>query len=68
MTQFFARDKLFIMKEKLSFYDVKAKSKFESGEYDIRLAKNGRYFAVAKSPSGSEAWRVVSKADGERLK
>jgi hypothetical protein len=62
------RSKIYIMKDKLSFYDVKAKSKFESNEYDIRLAKNGRYFAVAKSPSGSEAWRVVSKADGERLK
>lgn len=57
-----------IMKEKLSFYDVKSKSKFESAEYDVRFAKNGRYFAVAKSPSGSEAWRVLSKAVGEKLK
>lgn len=56
------------MKEKLSFYDVKSKSKFESAEYDIRLAKNGRYFAVAKTSSGSEAWRVLSKAVGEKLK
>ena len=54
--------------EKLSFYDVKSKSKFESINYDIR-EKNGRYFAVTKSQNGShECWRVLSKADGERLK
>ena len=33
------------MKDKLSFYDVKSKSKFESNEYDVR-EKKGRYFAV----------------------
>ena len=56
------------MKDKLSFYDVKSKSKFESNEYDVR-EKKGRYFAVNKSQSGShECWRVLSKADGERLK
>ncbi|MCF8465014.1 MAG: hypothetical protein K9G41_09240 [Flavobacteriales bacterium] len=56
------------MKDTLSFYDVKSKSKFESNEYDIR-ERNNRYFAVAKSPNGPhEAWRVLSKADGERLK
>ena len=56
------------MKDKLSFYDVKSKSKFDSEEYDVRQ-KSGRYFAVTKSQSGShECWRVLSKADGERLK
>ena len=56
------------MKDKLSFYDVKSKSKFEADEYDVRQ-KSGRYFAVTKSQSGShECWRVLSKADGERLK
>ena len=56
------------MAEKLSFYDVKAKAKFESDKYEIRT-KNDRYFAVSKSQSGShECWRVLSKADGERLK
>ena len=56
------------MKDKLSFYDVKAKAKFDSNEYDIR-EKNGRYFALTKSQSGPhECWRVLSKADGERLK
>ena len=54
--------------EKLSFYDVISKSKFDSDKYEIR-EKNGRYFAVAKSLSGPhECWRVLSKADGERLK
>ena len=56
------------MKDKLGFYDVKAKAKFDSNEYDVR-EKNGRYFAVTKSQSGPhECWRVLSKADGERLK
>ena len=56
------------MKDKLSFYDVKSKSKFESNEYDVR-EKKGRYFAVTKSQNGShECWIVLSKADGERLK
>ena len=40
------------MKDKLSFYDVKSKSKFDSNEYDVR-EKNGRFFAVTKSQSGS---------------
>ena len=54
--------------EKLSFYDVKSKSKFESASYEIR-EKNGRYFAVTKSQNGPhECWRVLSKADAERLK
>lgn len=56
------------MAEKLSFYDVKTKAKFETDKYEIRK-KNDRYFAVTTSASGShECWRVLSKADGERLK
>ena len=56
------------MKESLSFYDVKSKSKFESTEYDIR-EKSNRYFAVAKSPVGThECWRVLSKDQGNKLK
>ncbi|MFT6210628.1 MAG: hypothetical protein ACJATE_001249 [Bacteroidia bacterium] len=56
------------MAEKFSFYDVKTKSKFESDKYDIRQAKNGRWFAVAKTEAGSEAWRVISESDAKRLK
>ena len=60
--------KILIMKEKLSFYDVKSKSKFESSNYDIR-ERNNRYFAVTKSQIGShECWRVLSKEQGNRLK
>ena len=48
-------------KEKLSFYDVKSKKKFEATEYRIE-EKKGRFFAVTKSNSGPhECWRVVSK-------
>ena len=56
------------MKETLSFYDVKSKSKFEANHYDVRERSN-RYFAVTKSPSGThECWRVLSKEQGNRLK
>lgn len=55
-------------KPKLSFYDVKTKKKFETEEYEIR-EKNGRNFAVTKSPAGPhECWRVISKAQAEELK
>ena len=55
-------------KEKLSFYDVKSKSKFETDEYDVR-EKSNRYFAVAKSQSGThECWRVLSKVQAEKMK
>ena len=54
--------------EKLSFYDVKSKAKFETEEYDVR-EKSGRYFAVAKSRSGThECWRVLSKVQAEKMK
>lgn len=46
------------MAEELSFYDVKGKEKFTSSEYRIEV-KNNRRFAVAKAPSGIEAWRIL---------
>jgi len=51
---------------KLSFYDVKAKKKFMSGNYKIVMKKNPRTkstmrFAVTTSPGGTEAWRVLCK-------
>lgn len=49
------------MADELSFYDVKAREKFTSSEYRIEV-RNGRRFAVAKAPSGIEAWRVLGKA------
>lgn len=55
-------------KETLSFYDVKSKEKFETSEFSVR-EKNGRYYAVAQSKSGThECWRVLSKADAEKFK
>ncbi len=64
--------------EKLSFYDVKSKTKFETGDYRIeeKTTKNKktgkattRYFAVAKSQVGPhECWRVLSKDQAEKLK
>lgn len=48
------------MAEELSFYDVKGKEKFLSTKYKI-VNKNGRRFAVAKAPSGIEAWRIIGK-------
>lgn len=54
--------------EKLSFYDVKTKGKFETTEYQVR-EKSGRFFAVTKSPKGGhECWRVLSKDQAQRMK
>lgn len=66
------------MATKLSFYDVKSKSKFETEDYRVekKITKNKttgketvRYFAVTKSPSGAyECWKVLSKDQAEALK
>jgi hypothetical protein len=48
------------MAEKLSFYDLKSKKKFTSGDYKF-VVKKGRRFAVTKAPSGVQSWRVVAK-------
>lgn len=54
--------------EKLSFYDVKTKKKFETDTYSIK-EKGGRCFAVTKSPAGShECWRVLGKDQAAKLK
>ena len=49
------------MAEELSFYDVKGKKKFKAKEYKI-VTKKGRRFAVAKAPSGIDAYRILGKA------
>jgi len=58
-------------KEKLSFYDVLGKKKFETEEYKIvkKKVKGGdRFFAVTKSPSGPhECWRVIGKEKAAEL-
>jgi len=47
--------------EELNFYDVKGKKKFKSSSYKV-VTKKGRRFAVAKAPSGVDAWRILGKA------
>jgi len=55
-------------KEKIEFYDVKTKSKFTTDSYRL-VEKNGRFFVVAKSPTGThECWRVVGKEQAAKLK
>ena len=45
----------------LNFYDVKGRQKFNSTKYSI-VVKSGRRFAVAKAPSGIDAYRILGKA------
>ena len=47
--------------ETLNFYDVKGKKKFATNNYRI-VVKKGRRFAVAKAPSGIDAYRILGKA------
>ena len=50
--------------ERLSFYDVKSKKKFNSSKYVLKVMKvkkSKRFFAVATSPSGIKAWRIISE-------
>ena len=55
-------------KERISFYDVKTKKKFETEDYKI-VDRGGRKFAVSKSPAGPhECWRVVSKEFAQKNK
>ena len=46
------------MVETLEFYDLGKRKKFKSSNYKI-VVKGGRKFAVAKTPSGSESWRII---------
>jgi hypothetical protein len=49
------------MAEELSFYDVKGKTKFKATEYKT-VTRKGRRFAIAKAPSGIDAWRILGQA------
>lgn len=58
-------------KEKIKFYDVKAKRKFMSSKYSLKTknTKAGKkYFAVTIAPSGIESWRIISKEDYKKYK
>ena len=53
-----------MVKEKLKFYDVKGKIKFNSNKYKLttrRVKGTTRYFAISNAPSGIKAWRIISK-------
>jgi len=45
---------------KLKFFDLKEKKSFSTDKFDLET-KNGRRFAIAKSPKGNKARRFVSK-------
>ncbi len=48
--------------KKLKFYDLKKRKSFFSSNYKIvtKLVRGKkRNFAVAKSPSGIESWRII---------
>jgi len=47
--------------EKLNFYDLKGKKKFESDQYEIKV-RGKRRFAVCTAPSGVKSWRILGKA------
>lgn len=54
--------------EKLSFYDVKSKQKFETDQFEV-VEKNGRFMAMTKSPSGTHnCCRILSKDQAMKLK
>jgi hypothetical protein len=56
------------MMAEMEFFDVKTKTKFKTSEFRVE-EKSGRFFAVAKSPSGThECWRVLSKDKAAQLK
>ena len=57
-----------VVMAEMEFFDVKTKKKFKTS--DIRVEeRKGRFFAVAKSPSGShECWKVLSKDAAAKLK
>jgi hypothetical protein len=52
-------------KKEISFYDVKTKKRFKTGKYSIRV-KGNRRFAVATSPSGIAAWRILGSVEGKK--
>ena len=52
----------------IEFFDVKSKKKFKTSTFRVEQRK-GRFFAVAKSPSGThECWKVLSKEKAAALK
>ena len=44
----------------LKFYDLKARKSFTTSSYKC-MTKSGRRFAVAATPSGGKAYRIMGK-------
>jgi len=52
------------MKQTLTFYNSKTRTKFETSEYTVKLMetkKGPRYFAIAKTDEGKDSCRIISK-------
>ena len=50
---------------KLKFYDMKKKQAFFSDKFDLEEVETSRgvkFFATTMSPSGTKAYRIISKA------
>lgn len=45
---------------KLKFYDVRAKRAFQTDKFVTKKIK-GRNFAIATSPTGTKAYRIMGK-------
>jgi len=48
------------MAQELKFYDLKSRKSFKTSSYKI-VTKGRRRFAVATTPSGKKAYRIVGK-------
>ena len=50
---------------KLKFYDVSKKKSITTDDFELRTkntSRGKRYFAITINSSGTEVWRIVSKA------
>jgi len=57
------------MPQKLDFFDIKAKKKFETDKYEVvekATSKGVVVFAVATSPyTGVQSWRIIKRKEGQ---
>ena len=56
-----------MVKRVLRFYDLKKKEKFETDNYEV-IERNNRFYAIAKSSSDNDCWRIISRKDYEEAK
>jgi len=57
------------MPQKLDFFDIKAKKKFETDKYEVvekATSKGVVVFAIATSPyTGVQSWRIIKRKEGQ---